>query len=488
MPYVYTCKLRELGETLGLDPSLMDVADIRTPALREEDDSSRATENIGTLLSMGVGKLRGLNPAPRRLVRIEQKALVVGGGIAGMTAALAIADHGFEVDLVEKAADLGGNLRCLQRTLEGDSPQELLEETVGKVEGHPKIRVHRRARVLHSVGRVGCFSTVIEEEDGSAQTLRHAVAVLATGGKEAGTKSYGYGQSEAVLTQQELEQKFADGSLNPEDLANVAMIQCVDSREEPRNYCSRVCCSAALKNALYLKEQNPNVRITVYYRDMMAYGFMETYYTEARRAGVVFIPYRTEDKPRVSVVEGKPRITAVDPILGREMVLQADLLVLGTGIIPNDTEELAGLFGLEIDRDGFFQEADYKWRPVDFLREGVFTAGIAHSPRSVTESVAMAQAAAQRCLRILSSDRLAASHVVAEVRHSLCSLCERCVSACPYGARMKDEEEARIIVDELMCQGCGSCAAVCPNSASVLRGFEDGQVFEVIDAALETAL
>jgi heterodisulfide reductase subunit A len=159
--------------------------------------------------------------------------------------------------------------------------------------------------------------------------------------------------------------------------------------------------------------------------------------------------------------------------------------VLSTGIVPNEATQLADMFELELNQDGFFQEAESKWRPVDFIKEGVFMAGIAHSPRSITESIAMADAAAQRALRILSSERLAAGGLVAEVRHSLCSLCERCIATCPYEARFRDEEEDKVVVNELMCQGCGSCAAICPNSASVLRGYRDQQMFEVIDSALE---
>ena len=217
---------------------------------------------------------------------------------------------------------------------------------------------------------------------------------------------------------------------------------------------------------------------------IMAYGFFETYYTQARQAGVIFIQYEEGEKPRVTVENGRPVITAPDTILGLELNVQPDLLVLSMGIVPNDVRKLADMFGLEVNADGFFQEAESKWRPVDFIKEGIFMAGIAHSPRSIRESIAMAEAAAQRALRILNSERLSSGSIVAEVRNSLCSLCERCIVACPYGARYRDEEEDRIIVNELMCQGCGSCAAVCPNSASVLRGYRDQQVFEVIDAAL----
>jgi len=485
LPYVYTGKLRELGRKTGLNPKLMEVVDIHTPAFPAEgSNQKRVTSDIHSALAMGVGKLKGMDPSLPATVPIIQKALVVGGGIGGMRAALAIADHGFEVELVEKEKELGGNLRTLRRTLEGDSPQELLEETVSKIEKHSKIRVYKNAQVLHSLGRVGSFFTTIEKENG-AETLEHGVTILATGGKEDATESYGYGQSAAIVTQHQLEEKFHTDSLDPAELKVVTMIQCVDSREEPRNYCSRICCGSALKNALFLKEQNPEIHVYILYRDIMAYGFLEAYYTRARQAGVIFIQYEIHNKPQVEVNNGRVLIRATDPILDRKVVIETDLLVLSTGIAPGDQAKLADIFEVEVDQDGFFLEAEYKWRPVDFIKEGVFSCGIAHSPRNITETIATAEAAAQRALRILNSERLVAGGAVAEVRHSLCSLCERCITACPYGARWMDESEQRVQVDKLGCQGCGSCAAVCPNSASVLSGYRDQQVFSVIDAALE---
>ncbi len=486
MPYVYGRKLRELGKNTGLSSTLMEVVDISTPALPgRNSDPEQVGRDVWAAVGMGVGKLKGMDPSNLPSTPIIQKALVVGGGIGGMSSALAIAEHGFEVFLVEKAEELGGNLRALHRTLEGNSPQELLEQTVSRVEKHPNIQVYTKSQVLHSRGRVGQFRTTIEKEDGMGESLEHGVTVLATGGKEASTESYGYGQSESIVTQHQLEEKLHSGAVNPGELGVVTMIQCVDSREEPRNYCSRVCCSSALKNGLYLKEQNPEIEVYVLYRDIMAYGFLETYYTKARQAGVVFIQYEVSDKPRVDVDNGRIAVGVTDPILGREVVIESDLLVLSTGIVPNDQGKIEEIFEVETDQDGFFQEAEYKWRPVDFIKEGVFTCGIAHSPRSVTETIAMSEAAAQRALRILSSESVMAGSTVAEVHYSLCSLCEMCIAACPYGARWRDEDEEKILVDELACQGCGSCAAVCPNSASVLRGYLDQQMFSVIDAALE---
>jgi heterodisulfide reductase subunit A2 len=487
MPYVYARKLKELGQSIGLHPSLIEIVDIRTPVFSDlNDNRAQVTREIGAVLSMAASRLKGLDPVLPQTVQVTQKALVVGGGIAGMTTALSIADHGYEVDLVEVSAELGGNLRSLYRTLDGLSPGELLEKTITRVERHPNIRIHKESRVLHSTGQAGRFFTTIEKADGIGETIAHGVAVLATGGREATTRSYGYGQTPAIMTQHELEEKLHSGAVKPGDMRSVAIIQCVDSREEPRNYCSRICCAAALKNAIFLKGQNPELDIYILYRDMMAYGAMESFYTQARKSGIIFIQYRPDQKPSVKVDNGRITVTTEDPVLGREIVLQPDLLALSTGIIPGEeAEKLAGIFSVPLNQDGFYQEAEYKWRPVDFIKEGIFVCGIAHSPRSITETIAMAEAAAQRALTMLTNERVVGGSVVAEVRHTLCSLCESCIAACPYGARWHDEDQEQIVVDELSCQGCGSCAAVCPNSASVLRGYRDQQMFSILNAALD---
>jgi len=411
---------------------------------------------------------------------------VVGGGIAGMTAALAVAHHGFQVDIVELKEQLGGNLNWLQKTIEGFSTRTLLDETRAKVEKHPNIRVHTQTQVTGSYGQVGRFYTTIENGDGDVNTLEHGVTLLATGGTEAVTTSYNYEKSEAIVTQKELEQKIENKTIDPGQLNSVVMIQCVDSRAEPRNYCSRICCTSALKHALHLKSQKPDIDVYILYRDIMSYGFSETYYTQARRSGVTFIQYTVDEKPVVNATESdKPvQVNTLDPILGRKINIDADLVVLATGVVPSLPRDLALGFGASVDEDGFFQEADSKWRPVDSLKEGVFACGLAHSPRSISESIATAEASAQRALRILWQKKLPAGKVVAVVRHSLCSLCERCIDACPYDARTIESDLEQVVVNPVMCQGCGSCATVCPNSASVLEGFPEQQMFDIIDAAL----
>jgi heterodisulfide reductase subunit A len=344
------------------------------------------------------------------------------------------------------------------------------------------MQIHLGSRVIHAAGEVGSFSTVLEGPAKEVQTLAHGVVILAAGGAEAPTRSHAYGASPAILTQSELERRMADGNLDAGGLDTVVMIQCVDSRGEPRNYCSRVCCATALKHALALKEKNPQVNVFVLHRDIMAYGFSEAAFTRARCAGVMFIPYRPDRPPRVEPAEAG--VTVAEPILGRDLKIEAQLLVLATGIVPSLPPELAEAYGAHLDQDGFFQEADSKWRPVDALKEGVFACGLALGPRTITESVATAEAAAQRALRILSRERLATGKVAAGVRHSLCSLCEQCIAACPYGARSLDVDLEQVRVNPAMCQGCGACAAVCPNDASFLEGYAPQQMLAVIDAAV----
>jgi len=413
---------------------------------------------------------------------------VMGGGIAGMTAALAIADHGFQVDIIETGDTLGGNLRWVTRTLDGEDTAPLLADTCKKVENHPRITVHTQTHLVHATGQVGQFSSILEDADGQVQTLAHGVTILATGGHEAPTTSYGHGSLEGVVTQKEMEQAIAAGTLALEDAGSVVMILCVDSRQEPRNYCSRVCCTTALKHALYLKETRPDAAVTVLYRDMMTTGFAEHWYTEARRQGVLFIRYTPERKPAVAPAGAEEtgsrlQVDVWEPLLGKALRIDADLVVLATGVSPDLPVDLAAAYGATRDGDGFFQEAESKWRPVDSLTEGVFAGGLCHSPRPIAESIATAEAAAQRALRILSSESLPVSRISADVRHSLCSLCLRCIDACPYGARSVDPDEERIVVNALMCQGCGACAAACPNGAAILDGYSKPLVMEMIDAA-----
>ena len=495
LPYAYTRKVKELCCDFGLNESLMNVVDIWSPLFpliraETETDPARYLGEVKNALLSGIAGIKRVNPSPSPSVKIDRKALVIGGGIAGMTAALGIAEHGFEVTLVEKEDRLGGNLTWLKNTLEGHSVGAFLDETVTKIKKNHLIQVCTGSKIAASHGEVGHFYTTIENNAGEVNSLEHGVVVLATGGTEASTSSYNYDISDAIITQKELEQGINNSSIDIGKIDSVVMIQCVDSRMEPRNYCSRVCCSSALKHALELKEKNPDTAIYIFYRDMMSYGFMETYYTEARKTGIIFIQYDVDKKPEVVVPDEKQshkkniQVHGYDPISGQKIQIDADLVVLSTGVLPALDKELVEHFGASVDQDGFFMEAETKWRPVDSIKDGVFACGLAHSPRFIEETIATAEAAAQKSLRILSQEYLPSGKIVATVHHSLCSLCERCIDACPYGARRLDHDLEKIVINPVMCQGCGSCAAVCPNSASIVEGFSEEQMFEIIDAAL----
>ncbi|BBD09216.1 FAD-dependent oxidoreductase [Desulfovibrio ferrophilus] len=487
MPYAYVPRLRELGARIALDPAFMDVVDIYTPTFPGAMESGDALEReVYTSLTMAAVRLADADPSPLLgKSPVVPRALIVGGGLGGMTSAMALADQDYEVCLVERTEHLGGLAMNVHSTLGGGDARGFMEDLVDQVERHPNIKTFMNSRIMLSMGRAGRFMSAVAADEGTAVTLEHGVTILATGGREVMPDSYGYRVHKTVLRQSELEAGLNDGSLDTGALSGVAMIQCVESREEPRNYCSRVCCASALKNALTLKERNPDLPVYVFYRDIMSYGFTERFFTEARKKGVIFIRYEPTDKPRVTFDdEHRPTITATDPILGRDIAITTDLLVLSVGIDPAGTENMSEIFSVERNRDGFFQEAESKWRPVEFLRQGIFLCGVCSSPRNMSETIASAKAAASRAMRILSQETVIGGRIKAEVRASLCSTCGRCVPACPYGARSLDLEAGVAVVDELLCQGCGSCAAVCPNSASVLTGFKDGQVMREIDAAL----
>jgi heterodisulfide reductase subunit A len=487
-PYLYIRKLRDLARRIDLDPACMDVVDIMSPIIANRTESAESWPAfILTRLKMALARLKYSESRPVTTAPVCRQALVVGGGPAGMHAALAIADHGYPVDLVERSDALGGNLHWLSSTIAGESTASLLTDTVELVEKHQRITIHRETKITTAFGEVGNFFTTLENSAKEITTVEHGVAILATGGHEAPTESYSYGQSKAIITQKEMEIRLKGEAVKAQPPESVVMIQCVDSRQEPRNYCSRVCCPTALKHALKLKEQDPDTAVYILYRDIMAHGFTESFYTAARKAGVIFIQYEVENPPRVAVpgTDDRPvKVTTVDPMLGRPLEIEADLLVLATGIVPELPADLAEAFGADTDRDGFFKEAESKWRPVDGLKEGVFACGLALSPRSIPEAVATAGAAAQRALRILAHDRLPSGRVVATVRPSLCSLCERCIAACPYTARKIDPDQDQVVVNPAMCQGCGECAATCPNGAAVVHGFNGQQMFGIIDAAL----
>ncbi len=485
---------QEVAVAAGMDPRLSVTADIRMPVLCAMSSSKaldtaakmqQCADLMNSAISEGLVRVKHADAVKPSETAVTARALVAGAGIAGMTAALAIADHGYPVDVVERSDRVGGNLNWIHHTLDGHDVQPYLEEIRQKVESHPRIQVYTRAQVMGVWGEAGHFYTTVAGPDNSVMQFEHGSVILATGGAEASTSLYGHGTNPAVLTQKELETALHSDALASRELSSVVMIQCVGSREAPRNYCSRVCCQTAVKQALALKSQYPDVRIYVLYRDMMLYGFSESAYTRARREGVVFIPYSLDQKPEVVPAETGACVRVFDPVSDRRLEIETDIVVLATGIVPAFTSDDGDIFGVERDPDRFFMEADAKWRPVDAMKTGVFGCGIVNAPLTISETVASAQAAAMRALRILTRTTLASSRITAVVRHSLCSRCQLCIAACPYQARVLDTEADQIRVNAAMCQGCGACASICPNSAAVVEGFSMPQLFEMIDIAVQ---
>lgn len=407
-----------------------------------------------------------------------------------MTTALSIADQGHGVHLLEKAPDLGGMARRLRYTLEGMDVQAYLDDLIRRVYQHPRVHVSTDATIAGVNGYVGNFLTRVKTPRGSRE-IKHGVAVIATGAAEYRPTEYLYGQDERVRTQLELEEGLAAGDDRLVEARSTVMIQCVGCRQEDRNYCSRVCCSQAVKNALRLKDLNPEMEIYILFRDMRTYGLKEDFYREAAERDVKFIRYVPEDKPVVEPVDGGGqsalRVAVTDPILGKKLAIDADSLVLAAAVIPGeDSKKIAQLYQVSLGPDGFFKEAHVKLRPVEFGTDGVFLCGTAHYPKHIQETINQAYGAAGRVVTLLSHDTVVASGSVCEVDERDCIACGECVSACTYGAVELREtgRGVRAGVNPVLCKGDGLCNSVCPTGAISLKHFTDDEFLSQIEAAL----
>jgi len=465
----------------GLNPHLFEMANIRDQcSWVHMDDRSSATEKARDLVRMAVAKASIIEPLPTVQLDVVQKALVIGGGLAGMTSALAIAEQGYEVFLIESKDELGGNLRRIHRSAGGMDVQAFLADLIGRVGSEPLIDVRTGAVIDDIEGYVGNYQTTISQ-NGSKAVFEHGVVIVATGAVESAPEEYLYDEDERVVTQLDIEVLLAGGA----DLSGktIAMIQCVGSRDEDHAYCSRVCCTDAVKNALAIVEANPGARVYVLYRDMRTYGFKESLYQRARAAGVVFIRYGLDNKPAVSADGGALTVLTRDNILGMDIQIDADLVVLAPAIVPPPgNEDLGKLLKVPLNEDGFFLEAHVKLRPVDFSTEGVFLAGMAHSPKFIDETISQAYAAASRACTIISSDKFETEATISSVEEALCSGCGLCAEACPYQAI--DLADGVAVVTSALCKGCGVCAATCRSGAIQQKGFKDQQILALIKGAM----
>ncbi len=472
----------------GLNPHLFEMANIREHcSWTHREHPAEATAKAKDLVEMAVAKARLLEPLQSVTLPVSQQALVIGGGIAGMSAALALADEGFDTCLVERENELGGNARSIARTVEGDDVRKKLAELAARVQGHARVKVLTGARIKAIEGFVGNYRTTVEVPGKPDVTLEHGVVIVATGARYRTPTEYCYGQSPRIVTQQELEEAIERRPAELKATGSVVMIQCVGSRDDDRPYCSRICCTEAVKNAIALKDLNPDTDVYVLYRDIRTYGMREEHYRRAREKGVVFIRYTPETRPEVKVVDGRPVVAVVDPILGRAIELQPGILALSAGIVAQSgSAELAQMLKVPRNADGFFLEAHVKLRPVDFATEGVFVAGLCHFPKFIVEAVVQAEAAAGRAATVLAKSNYQAEAAIAHVRDDLCSGCSVCVSVCAYGAPGMVEKDGRKVsrVNEALCKGCGSCVAVCPSGAMTHLGFTLVQTRAMLKAAL----
>lgn len=472
----------------GLNPYLLDMVNLREQcAWVHEGQREAATRKAKELVRMSAARAAELESVSKARCNPHRRALVIGGGISGMTAALCIADSGSDVTLVEKGAMLGGNLHRVHYVAEGHSPQRLLRDVVNRVVGHEHIRVMVQTEVIEHGGHVGQFTALLRTQragSGHVDTrLQHAATVVAVGAREWDGDVYHLGQHPSVLAQSDLEEHIIHHPESINTLQQVVMIQCVRP-PGAMDYCSRICCTSTIKNAIRIKLLNPACQVIVLYKDIITYGFREQYYNEARRRGVIFVRYDDSNLPVVTDTDGTLTVTACDLTLGEELRLQPDLLALSMAIVPGeDNASLAARLGVPLSAEGFFLEAHLKMRPLDFTEEGIFLCGMAHYPKFIEECIAQAQASAGRALTVLMQDSLYVGGVVAEIDPAKCTACLTCVRICPFGIPEIDAQTSGVgaisgaaRIDPARCQGCGTCTAECPAVAIQLVNYKDAQI------------
>ncbi len=489
--YMYRKTLNTIAKQAGFHSMLVKAFDFLGISRQGlgENDAETFTRRIVTEIKAEVASLKELPAMDVQSMPVNQTALIIGGGISGMQSALSLARRGLPVHIVERDDKLGGFAgNNISETIDGLTPIKVAAEMQKMVMENDNITVHLNTQVEKTKGSFGSFeSKIVTGENGNITYVHHGATIVATGGEEGKVDEYCYGQSDKIMTQFEMEHGLDDGSIPIEGAEDIVMIQCVGLREAgKKEYCSRVCCMWAISNALRIKKRNPDARIIVLYRDIMTYGFLEQYYTKARETGVIFIPYSLERKPEVEIVDDKPVVKFQESVLDSPMELVADYLVLSTGIAAEPSNaNVAKALGVPIDNNGFFQEADSKWRPVEFQKMGTFVAGAAHSPKPMPDVLMQAEAVAQKTFGYLNKTEVKTARITSNIRHAICIRCQLCVSACPFEARTYNGAEHKIEVDAAACQGCGMCAVTCRNNAAQVTGWNDRQLMSVIDAKLD---
>jgi heterodisulfide reductase subunit A len=484
-PRTHEPTFQETIKEAGLNKYLFQMANIRDQgSWVHMNEPAKATQRAKDQVRMAIAAAALQPPLQEFDLPVTKAGLVIGGGVAGMEAALGLAGQGYDVAIVEKKDFLGGHARKLNHTWNGEAVQPYVDDLVQRVTGNPKIDVFLNSQISKVEGFVGNFTSTISGEGRETQ-YPHGAAVIAIGGHSYKPSEYLYKQNPKVMLTLELDQALREQNPAVMGAQCAAFIQCVGSREPERPYCSRVCCTHSVENAIQLKKLNPDMEVYILYRDLRTYGLRENLYKEAREKGVIFIRFDLDNKPKVEQdAQGNLTVTVIDHILGLPIKLQPDVLTLASAIIVKDQEELAQLFKVPLTNDGFFLEAHMKLRPVDFATDGVFVAGLAHYPKPMDEAIAQAKAAAARAAVVLAQDAIRAGGVVAGIDPALCSGCMACVGVCPFGAISYKENEGVCEVNQALCKGCGTCAATCPSECITLFGFSHKQIYTQVDEAL----
>ncbi|MBW1889509.1 MAG: FAD-dependent oxidoreductase [Deltaproteobacteria bacterium] len=472
----------------GLNKYLFEMCNIRNQdSWVHKNNPELATEKAKDLVRMAVSKVALMQPLEEAELQVNQTAMVIGGGIAGMSAASTLAQQGYETHIVEKSDALGGQALNLFKTISGDDVQEKLSHLIADIDQNENIHIHLNTELKNVEGFVGSFKATLAA-DGEENELEHGVAVVATGASALKPEEYHYGDDPRILTSLELDRKFMDKDPSLKAMNSAVFIQCVGSREPDRPYCSRVCCTHAIDNALELKKINPEMSVYILYRDIRTYGEREYLYREAREHGIIFIRYSLENKPVVNLDDGDITIMVTDHVLGRPLEIVADLVTLASAVVPNKDEALARFFKVPLNDDGFFVEKHAKLGPSEFATDGVFLCGLAHYPKPIDESVVQGRAAASRAVTLLARETIHTSGTIAETVPINCSSCEVCISICPYSAPSFIEEgpfAGKAQINPVLCKGCGLCVASCRSGAIKLKGFDNDQIFAQIFAMNE---
>ena len=476
-PRTHEPMFQETLKEAGLNANLFEMANIRDQcSWVHQSEPEKATEKAKDLVKMAVTKASLLEPLQGISLGMNHDALVIGGGVSGMNAALNLAKQGYKVSLVEKSQSLGGIANRIRYGMKGEDVPTYVAGLVAQIDANPLVNVFTGVEIAEAHGFVGNFVTKLS----SGVEFQHGVTIIATGGEEYKPNEYLYGQNDKVKTLLEMEADLADGKLAK--AKNIVFIQCVGSRDDERPYCSRICCTKSIKQALKIKETNPEANVFILYRDIRTYGFYEEMYTEARRKGVIFVRYAVDKKPVVEAAGDKVRVTVTDHVLGVPLIIEADAVGLAAAVVPVENNKLSQFFKVPLNQDGFFLEAHMKLRPVDFGTDGVFMCGLAHGPKNLEENVAQAKAAVARACTVLAKESIDVEGKCAMVNKKKCVGCGVCEDVCPAKAIAVDATEKVAVVNEALCKGCGACSSSCRCGALNVKGCTNEQIMAMISA------